>query len=189
MARVEACNRRFVEMLGVASHDGLPTLSKYLRPQDQSGLTAILRGFENNLAGEPPATREWRLEALGAEPRLLRCDFHWIQETGQVALCLQDVTAQRRWNNGCSKRRSRRCSIRWPVESPMNSTTSSSRCWVTRRCCNCAPAGMRNCRAGAKSFARAPSRRPNSPASFCNFRVRRRWSRAPATWSRSCTPR
>jgi signal transduction histidine kinase/ActR/RegA family two-component response regulator len=94
--RVEACNRRFAEMLGVARQEGLPILSEYLRPQDQASLTSILHGFEVNLEGEPPSTREWRLESLGAEPRLLRCDFHWIQETGQVCLCVQDVTAQRR---------------------------------------------------------------------------------------------
>ena len=94
--RVEACNRRFAEMLGAVRQEGLPILGDYLRPQDQAGLTSILHGFEVNLEGEPPSTREWRLESLGAEPRLLRCDFHWIQETGQVCLCVQDVTAQRR---------------------------------------------------------------------------------------------
>ncbi|EDY18522.1 PAS/PAC sensor hybrid histidine kinase [Chthoniobacter flavus Ellin428] len=94
--RVEAHNRRFAEMLGVARQGALPVLSEFLRPQDQAGLAAILRGFETNLEGEPPSTREWRLESLGNEPRLVRCDFHWIQETGQVCLCVQDVTAQRR---------------------------------------------------------------------------------------------
>ena len=94
--RVEACNRRFAEMLGVTRQEGLPVLSDYLRPQDQSALSTLLRGFETNLEGEQPATREWRFDALDTEPRLLRCDFHWIQETGQVSLCAQDVTAQRR---------------------------------------------------------------------------------------------
>jgi len=96
VGRVEAYNRRFAEMLGVARQEGLPVLSDYLRPQDQAGLDGILHGFEVNLEGEPPSTREWRLESLGTEPRLLRCDFHWIAETGQVCLCVQDVTAQRR---------------------------------------------------------------------------------------------
>lgn len=94
--RVEACNRRFAEMLGVTRQAGVPVLSEFLRPQDQAGLATILHGFESNLDGEPSSTREWRLESLGAEPRLVRCDFHWIQETGQVCLCVQDVTAQRR---------------------------------------------------------------------------------------------
>ncbi len=93
---VQACNRRFGEMLGITRKGELPDLNEYLRPADQANLATILRGFENNLEGESPHTREWRLEALGSDPRLLRCDFHWIQETGQVSLCAQDVTAQRR---------------------------------------------------------------------------------------------
>jgi signal transduction histidine kinase len=94
--RVEACNHQFGEMLGVARQGDLPVLGEYLRAQDKASLADILRGFETNLEGEPPVTREWRLESLGVEPRLLRCDFHWIQETGQVCLCVQDVTSQRR---------------------------------------------------------------------------------------------
>jgi signal transduction histidine kinase/CheY-like chemotaxis protein len=94
--RIEACNRMLTELLGLAPAAELPRFDECVAPRDRAALAEIFRGFETSLHGEPPRSLELRIELLHSEPRLARCDFHWIQETGQICLCVQDITSQRR---------------------------------------------------------------------------------------------
>lgn len=94
--RIEACNGRFAELLGLPPNVELPSLEACVTPKQRHALANLLRGFETNLEGEGAKTMELRLESVSAEPRLTRCDFHWIPQTGQISLAVQDITAQRR---------------------------------------------------------------------------------------------
>ncbi len=94
--RIEACNGRFAELLGLPPGAELPSLEACVTPKQRHALAALLRSFETNLDGEVPRTMELRLEPVTSEPRLTRCDFHWIPQTGQISLAAQDITAQRR---------------------------------------------------------------------------------------------
>jgi signal transduction histidine kinase/FixJ family two-component response regulator len=94
--RIEACNRMLAELLDLAPAAELPRFDECVATWDRDALAGIFRGFETCLHGEPPRSMELRIETLHAEPRLARCDFHWIQETGQICLCVQDITSQRR---------------------------------------------------------------------------------------------
>jgi len=93
--RIEACNRMLANLLCLAPAAELPRFDECVAPKDRAALAAIFRGFETSLHGEP-RSMELRIELLHSEPRLARCDFHWIQETGQICLCVQDITSQRR---------------------------------------------------------------------------------------------
>jgi len=94
--RIEACNVRFAELLGLPPGAELPSLEACVTPKQRHALTALLRSFETNLEGEAPRTMELRIEPVTSEPRLTRCDFHWIPQTGQISLAAQDITGQRR---------------------------------------------------------------------------------------------
>ncbi len=94
--RIEACNQRFAEFIGLQPGMDLPSLEACVTPKQRLALAALLRAFESNLEGEAPRTMELRIEPVTAEPRLTRCDFHWIPQTGQISLAMQDITAQRR---------------------------------------------------------------------------------------------
>ncbi len=93
---IEACNRRFSEILGLPPGAETPSLEACVTPKQRHALAALLRGFETSLEGGAPRTMELRIEPVTSERRLTRCDFHWIPETGQISLAMQDITAQRR---------------------------------------------------------------------------------------------
>ncbi len=94
--RIEACNGRLSELLGLPPGAELASLEACVTPKQRLALAALLRSFETNLEGEAPRTMELRIEPVTSEPRLARCDFHWIPQTGQISLAAQDITAQRR---------------------------------------------------------------------------------------------
>jgi len=94
--RIEACNGRFAEILGLPAGAELPSMEACVTPKQRHALAALLRGFETNLEGAAPRTMELRIEPVTSELRLTRCDFHWIPQTGQISLSMQDITAQRR---------------------------------------------------------------------------------------------
>jgi two-component system, cell cycle sensor histidine kinase and response regulator CckA len=93
---IEACNRMLAELLDLAPAAELPRFDECVAQKDRAALADIFHGFETSLHGETPRGMELRIETLHAEPRLARCDFHWIHETGQICLCVQDITSQRR---------------------------------------------------------------------------------------------
>ncbi|MEO8754948.1 MAG: ATP-binding protein [Casimicrobiaceae bacterium] len=93
---IEACNGRFYEILGLPPGGELPSLEACVAPKQRHSLAALLRGFETSLEGGASRTMELRIEPVTSERRLTRCDFHWIPQTGQISLAMQDITAQRR---------------------------------------------------------------------------------------------
>ncbi len=93
---IEACNGRFAEILCLSPGAELPSLEACVTPKQRHALSALLRGFETSLEGGAARTMELRIEPVTSERRLTRCDFHWIPQTGQISLAMQDITAQRR---------------------------------------------------------------------------------------------
>jgi signal transduction histidine kinase/CheY-like chemotaxis protein len=93
---VEACNRRFTEILGLPPGGEMPSLEACVTPKQRNALATLLRGFETSLEGGASRTMELRIEPVTFEQRLTRCDFHWIPQTGQISLAMQDITGQRR---------------------------------------------------------------------------------------------
>jgi signal transduction histidine kinase len=86
-------NHRLAELVNFPAGETRPSLLERLAPADRRGFTELL---ELHARGAPAtATREFTLSVPSRGSRNFRCTFGWVRETGQICVCLDDVTEQR----------------------------------------------------------------------------------------------
>ncbi|MFZ5493718.1 MAG: ATP-binding protein [Verrucomicrobiota bacterium] len=92
--RLQACNRRFGELLGLEPN--LPedlTLEALLPEPDRAAWRELLLDLERNAA--PSLARDFDLAVPGRGPRTMHFSLGWIAETSQACVCVDDITQQR----------------------------------------------------------------------------------------------
>jgi signal transduction histidine kinase len=93
---IQATNRRLAELLDGEAATPVPVaLGDWMAERDRSRWASFLGGRLAAGAGAEPATDEFTLLVPRRGPRLFRCCAGWIQATGQISVCLQDITEQR----------------------------------------------------------------------------------------------
>ena len=92
---IQAHNRRFAELLKIDSASGLVLLSLtgWIVEKDRAGFVRLLQGCERGNAFAP--IQEFTAHVPGVGARLFRCSAGWVRETGQVCVCLDDISEQR----------------------------------------------------------------------------------------------
>ena len=93
---IQAHNRRLAELLDCRDASAeIGSFSEWMQESDRIQFSLALASHARGPAGSGPATREYMLQVPGRGPRLFRFTTGWIQETGQVCACVDDVTEQR----------------------------------------------------------------------------------------------
>ncbi len=93
---IQATNRQLAELLDGADAAAFPlALGDWMAERDRGRWTGFLHGRIASGAGAEPATDEFTLQVPRRGSRLFRCCAGWIQATGQISVCLQDITEQR----------------------------------------------------------------------------------------------
>lgn len=86
-------NRRLAELLNISLDPGMPLgLADLVVPAEREKFLAMLTHQAGKAAG---TTAEFRMGIPERGPRIFRFAFGWIQETGQICACVDDVTEQR----------------------------------------------------------------------------------------------
>jgi len=89
------CNRRLTELLAFVANGSEPhRLVQRLQEHERSRFLAALAAHERNSGGQPHV-HEYVLDIPNRGPRRFRVTSSWIQETGQISACFDDVTEQR----------------------------------------------------------------------------------------------
>jgi signal transduction histidine kinase len=91
---VQAHNRRFAELL----HIPLPSQARFsllelVSLHEQFDFREMLQAHER--IGAQPTTKEFHLELGNRGMRLFRIATGWVQETGQICACIDDISEQR----------------------------------------------------------------------------------------------
>jgi len=87
-------NRRLAELLNFGPDTvALVSLAAWVVEAERALFLELLASHARESAA--PATREFTLNIPGRGTRLFRCSTGWIQETGQICACLDDITEQR----------------------------------------------------------------------------------------------
>jgi signal transduction histidine kinase len=94
--RIELCNGRLAEMLELPAAITLPPFAACLAPRQREAFDRLVRSFDHGSDSAHVRSLELRFERPGAEARIARCDLHWVKETAQICVCVQDITTQRR---------------------------------------------------------------------------------------------
>ncbi len=87
-------NRRLAELLGFGDTlASLISLVAWVEERERPTFLAMLRAQAEGR--NAPASKEFTLHITGRGARFFRCSTGWIQETGQICACLDDITDQR----------------------------------------------------------------------------------------------
>jgi signal transduction histidine kinase len=96
---LQTCNRRLTELLVFASDDVMPhRLVQRLQEHERHSFLAMLAAHEHNPERQP-LVHEYALDIPGRGPRKFCVTTSWIQETGQISACFDDVTERRALEN------------------------------------------------------------------------------------------
>lgn len=88
-------NRRLTELLNLPAAKSTPlSLASRLSGADQSNFAELLHRLANGAPVIPTAS-EYHFSVPGRGLRLFRLSPGWIRETGQICLCVEDITEQR----------------------------------------------------------------------------------------------
>ena len=91
---VQTHNRRLAEFFGLGDGPVAPfSLAPWIAERERPHFTELLRQHEHENHGS--ITREFHVDPPGRGPRLFRFSTGWIRETGQVCVCVDDITEQR----------------------------------------------------------------------------------------------
>ena len=87
-------NQRLAALLGLDPDSAarIPFVSCVVAEERAEFLALLQKCIRGD---SPPLTREFNLLVPQRGPRLFRCSFDWIRETGQICTCLDDITDQR----------------------------------------------------------------------------------------------
>lgn len=92
-------NRRLRELLALGQEAASPNcLVQRLQEHERSGFLAALASHERKPQGSP-LTNEYVLDIPLRGPRKFSVTTNWIQETGQISACFEDVTEKRALEN------------------------------------------------------------------------------------------
>ena len=87
-------NRRLGELLGLDEKSAVPiSLTAWVVEKDRPAFLKLLDAHARGIAVPPARELSLNLPARGV--RLFRCSTGWIDETGQICACLDDITDQR----------------------------------------------------------------------------------------------
>jgi signal transduction histidine kinase len=87
-------NRRLGEMLGLDEKSAVPiSLAAWVVEKDRAAFLQLLDAHSRGISVAP--AREFSLNLPARGTRLFRCSTGWIEETGQICACLDDITDQR----------------------------------------------------------------------------------------------
>ena len=87
-------NRRLAELLNLGPEAvALVSLAPWVVESERQTFLTLLAAQTREVAAE--AAREFTLNIPGRGARLFRCSMGWIRETGQICVCLDDITEQR----------------------------------------------------------------------------------------------
>jgi PAS domain S-box-containing protein len=93
---IQAHNRRLAELLNLDGEKvAITSFAEWMHEHDRVPFSLVLSGHAREASGSGPATREYALQVAGRGARLFRFTTGWIQETGQVCACIDDITEQR----------------------------------------------------------------------------------------------
>ncbi len=92
---IQAHNRRFAALLRIDNASGLVLLSLtgWIVEKDRAGFIRLLHACECGDTFAP--IQEFTAHVPGLGARLFRCSAGWVRETGQVCVCLDDISEQR----------------------------------------------------------------------------------------------
>jgi len=95
---LQTCNRRLTELLAFGNSDGSARLVQRLQAHERHNFLTMLAAHEHNPDGLP-LVHEYLLDLPGRGPRRFRVTTSWIQETGQISACFDDITERRALEN------------------------------------------------------------------------------------------
>lgn len=96
---VHTCNRRLTELLAFGPHNVMPhRLVQRLQEHERRSFLTMLAAHEHR-PDSLPLVHEYALDLPGRGPRRFRVTTSWIQETGQISACFDDVTERRALEN------------------------------------------------------------------------------------------
>jgi signal transduction histidine kinase len=95
---LHTCNRRLTELLAFGSNESPSRLVQRLQDHERRNFLTMLAAHEHNPKGGP-LVHEYALDLPGRGPRRFSVTSSWIQETGQISACFDDVTERRSLEN------------------------------------------------------------------------------------------
>ncbi len=101
---IQTCNHRMAVLLaGSGATPAVTNLATVVSPVEQNTFLALLQNHEENNERQPHAS-EFTVLIPGRGQRLFKFFTHWIRETDQITVLLDDITEQRMYERAMAQK-------------------------------------------------------------------------------------